>query len=162
MTRHKHRGGIYYRMACFEQYILHPDRNHHYQSGRQRDPWYLRQRVVMIPVPTKKVSIDVDFDVYDTVKKEDSMFYIHTHASSFKDIDNFMIENNKNNERLYHNPKLIHHHLDKRGRIIRHSCQANDTNTRKIWTSSRPYGTASYRRFITNTKVVIDLSGLPF
>ena len=161
MKKRSNRGGIYYRMARFEQYILHPGRNHHYQTGRQRDPWYRRKRVVMVPVPTKKVNIDVGFDVYDTVKKE-NMFYIYTHASSFKDIDDFMTENNKDNDRIYHNPKLIHHHLSKRGKIIRHSCNKNDTNARKIWTSSSPYGTASYRHFIANTKVIIDLSGLPF
>lgn len=47
--KRSNRGGIYYRMARFEQYNLHPGRNRHYQSGRQRDPWHLRQRMVMDP-----------------------------------------------------------------------------------------------------------------
>ena len=42
MTKRNPRAGIYYRMARFEQYNLHPGRNRHYQSGRQRDPWHLR------------------------------------------------------------------------------------------------------------------------
>lgn len=40
MTKRNPRAGIYYRMARFEQYNLHPGRNRHYQSGRQRDPWH--------------------------------------------------------------------------------------------------------------------------
>ena len=69
MTRRNPRSGIYYRMARFEQYNLHPGRNRHYQSGRQRDPWHIRQRMVMVPVPTDHVDIDVQFDIYDTARK---------------------------------------------------------------------------------------------
>lgn len=92
--KRSNRGGIYYRMARFEQYNLHPGRNRHYQSGRQRDPWHIRERMVMVPVPTNHVDIDVQFDI-----------------------------------------------------------------------SSSPYGTASYRQLITNSKLINitrDDSGLPF
>lgn len=90
--KRSNRGGIYYRMARFEQYNLHPGRNRHYQSGRQRDPWHIRERMVMVPVPTDHVDIDVQFDIYDTIEKKHSSYYTYRFASSFKDIDDLMAE----------------------------------------------------------------------
>lgn len=162
MTTRNHRGGIHYRMARFEQYNLHPGRNRHYQSGRQRDPWHIRGRVVIVSVPTDHVDIDVQFDIYDTVEKKHSSYYTYRFASSFKDIDDLIAESDPSSRFLPHSSSLIHCHMSKRGDTIRYSCNANDDNIRQVRTSSSPYGTASYRQFITNTKVIENNSGLPF
>lgn len=165
MTRRNPRGGIYYRMARFEQYNLHPGRNRHYQSGRQRDPWHIRQRMVMVPVPTDHVDIDVQFDIYDTARKKHSSYYTYRFASSLKDIDDLMAECDPNSRFLPRSPRLIHCHMSKQGETIRYSCNALDTNIHQIRTSSSPYGTAPYRQLVTNTKIIDiieDNSGLPF
>ena len=55
--------------------------------------------------------------------------------------------------------------MSKRGETIRYSYNALDTNIHQIRTSSSPYGTASYRQLITNSKLINitrDDSGLPF
>ena len=165
MTRRNPRGGIYYRMARFEQYNLHPGRNRHYQTGRQRDPWHIRGRVVMVSVPTDHVDIDVQFDIYDTVEKEHASYYTYRHVSSLKDIDDLLADHNPQARFLPHSPRIIHCHMSKRGETIRYSCNALDTNIRQIRTSSSPYGTASYRQLVTNTKIIDiieDNSDLPF
>lgn len=163
--KRSNRGGIHYRMARFEQYNLHPGRNRHYQSGRQRDPWHIRERMVMVPVPTDHVDIDVQFNIYDTVEKKHSSYYTYRFASSFKDIDDLMAECDPDSRFLPRSPRLNHCHMSKRGETIRYSCNALDTNIRQIRTSSSPYGTASSRQLITNSKLINitrDDSGLPF
>lgn len=76
-----------------------------------------------------------------------------------------MAECDPNSRFLPRSPRLIHCHMSKRGETIRYSYNALDTNIHQIRTSSSPYGTASYRQLITNSKLINitrDDSGLPF
>lgn len=101
-------------MARFEQYNLHPGRNRHYQTGRQRDPWHIRQRMVMVPVPTDHVTIDVQFDIYDTAKKKHSSYYTYRFflhvcpLSSMAEEDELLCEIGQRS--TAGSKEMIHHH----------------------------------------------------
>ena len=150
---------------------LRPGRNRHYQSGRCRDIWYLHERTVYVADPTKHVKCYAELSVQDALPDKTMTHKFITEPMSLTAIDTYIAEHNRlNKDFQITNQKLIHRHYNDKNRTIVQSDWFDDTlrhiniigfHKRSIPTARTPYGTATYRRFMTLKKDIND-SQLPF
>ena len=151
-------------MEHFTQENLRPGRNHHYQSGRQRDTWYPHERPIQIPNPTKHVKCYAELSVQDTLPDQTMKHKFIAEPMSLTAIDTYIAEHNRlNKDFQITDQKLIHRHYDYKNRLIvgsnwfgntlRHLIGA-DYRGRIVITANAPFGTANYRRSMAIMKNV--------
>ena len=158
-------------MEHFEQKRLRPGCNHHYRSGRQRDTWYPHERTIYVSKPTKHVTCYAELSVQDTLPDKTMKHKFITEPMSLTAIETYIAEHNRlNKDFQITDQKLIHRHYNYKNKLITQSNWFGNTlrhlkglgyQHRNIPTASTPYGTPTYRRFITREKDIID-SQLPF
>lgn len=151
-------------MEHFTQENLRPGRNHHYQSGRQRDTWYPHERTVYVSNPTKHVKCYAELSVQDTLPDQTMKHKFIAEPMSLTAIDTYIAEHNRlNKDFQITDQKLIHRHYDYKNRLIvgsnwfgntlRHLIGA-DYRGRIVITANAPFGTANYRRSMAIMKNV--------
>lgn len=154
-----------------KQTNLHPGRNCHYQSGRQRywDQQDRHERPIHISNPTKHVKCYAELSVQDNLPDQTMTHKFITEPMSLTTIDTYIAEHNRHNKDFQiTDQKLIHRHYDYKNRLIvgsnwfgntlRHLGGA-DYRGRIIITANTPFGTASYRRSMAIMK---DVNKEPF
>ena len=145
---------------------LHPGRNRHYQSGRQRDTWYPHERTVYVSDPTKQVVCYAKLFVQDTLPDKTMKHKFITEPMSLTAIETYIADHNRlNKDFQITDQKLIHRHYNNKNNTIVQSDWFDDTlrhlniigfHKRSVPTASTPYGTATYRRFMTRKKDIND------
>jgi hypothetical protein len=153
-----------------KQTNLHPGRNCHYQSGRQRywDQQDRHERPIQISNPTKYVKCYAELSVQDNLPDQTMTHKFIAEPMSLTAIDTYIAEHNRRNKDFQiTDQKLIHRHYDYKDRLIvgsnwfgntlRHLNGA-DYRGRIIMTANAPFGTSNYRCSMTIMKDVNTVS----
>ena len=151
-------------MAHFEQERLRPGRNRHYHLGRQRETWYPHERTVYVSDPTKHVKCYAELSVQDTLPDQTMTHKFIAEPMSLTAIDTYIAEHNHlNKDFQITDQKLIHRHYDYKNKTIVQSNWFGNTlrhlkgtmhRKRTVLTASTPYGTSTYRRYMTQLKEI--------
>ena len=151
-------------MTHFEQERLRPGRNRHYQSGRCRDTWYPHERTVYVSDPTKQVVCYAELSVQDALPDKTMKHKFITEPMSLTAIETYIADHNRlNKDFQITDQKLIHRHYNIKNKTITQSNWYNNTLRhlkgtmhRKcmVLTASTPYGTTTYRRYMTQLKEI--------